>query len=167
MPVAGRQTAKQRAFGRFMVEMERPWIKLQRESLDPRLFERMLRAGKAAFQGTPPLMHYNPLGSEHGDWYAALIDAAVGCAAHTRMPVGRDYTHVALSLNTVRGASHATGPLRAIATVIHCSRQLVTAEGRIVGPGGKQFAHATRSCLVFDLHPSVRLAPTLQSCITA
>ena len=128
-----------------MVEMERLWIKLQREGLDPRLFERMLRAGKAAFQGTPQLMHYNPLGSEHGDWYAALIDAAVGCAAHTRMPVGRDYTHVALSLNTVRAASLETGPLRAIGTVIHCSRQLVTAEGRIVGPGGKQFAHATTS----------------------
>ena len=43
--------------------------------------------GKAVFQGTPQLKHYNPLGSVHGGWYATLLDSALGCAVHTTMQV--------------------------------------------------------------------------------
>ena len=107
--------------------------------------------GKATFQGTPQLKHYNPLGTVHGGWYATLLDSAVGCAVHTLMPAGRGYTTAELSINIVRAASHESGPLRAIGTVIHCGKQLATAEGRIVGPDGKLYAHATTTCLVFDL----------------
>ena len=107
--------------------------------------------GSATFQGTPQLKHYNPLGSVHGGWYATLLDSAVGCAIHTMMPVGRAYTTAELSVNIVRGASHKSGPLRAIGTVIHCGKQLATAEGRIVGVDGKLYAHATTTCLVFEL----------------
>jgi uncharacterized protein (TIGR00369 family) len=107
--------------------------------------------GRTVFQGTPQLKHYNPLGSVHGGWYATLLDSAVGCAVHTMMPVGRAYTTAELSVNIVRAASHKTGPLRAIGTIIHCGKQLATAEGRIVGVDGKLYAHATTTCLVFDL----------------
>ena len=119
------------------------------ETLDFALVE--IEPGKAVFQGTPQLKHYNPLGSVHGGWYATLLDSAVGCAIHTMMPVGRGYTTAELSVNIVRAASHKTGPLRAIGTVIHCGKQLATAEGRIVGPDGKLYAHATTTCLVFEL----------------
>lgn len=118
------------------------------ETLDFALVE--VEPGKAIFQGTPQLKHYNPLGTVHGGWYATLLDSAVGCAVHTMMPVGRAYTTAELSINIVRAASHKTGPLRAIGTVIHCGRQLATAEGRIVGPDGKLYAHATTTCLVFE-----------------
>ena len=119
------------------------------ETLDFALIE--VEPGKAIFQGTPQLKHYNPLGSVHGGWYATLLDSAVGCAVHTMLPVGRAYTTAELSVNIVRAASHATGPLRAIGTIIHCGRQLATAEGRIVGPDGKLYAHATTTCLVFEM----------------
>ena len=107
--------------------------------------------GKATFQGTPQIKHYNTMGTVHGGWYATLLDSAVGCAVHTLMPAGRGYTTAELSINIVRAASHETGPLRAIGTVIHCGKQLATAEGRIVGPDGKLYAHATTTCLVFEL----------------
>jgi uncharacterized protein (TIGR00369 family) len=107
--------------------------------------------GRAVFQGTPQLKHYNPLGSVHGGWYATLLDSAVGCAVHTMMPIGRAYTTAELSLNIVRAASSKSGPLRAIGTVIHCGRQLATAEGRIVDADGKLYAHATTTCLVFEM----------------
>jgi len=119
------------------------------ETLDFALIE--IEPGKAVFQGTPQLKHYNPLGTVHGGWYATLLDSAVGCAVHTMMPAGRAYTTAELSINIVRAASHKTGPLRAIGTVIHCGRQLATAEGRIVGPDGKLYAHATTTCLVFEV----------------
>jgi uncharacterized protein (TIGR00369 family) len=107
--------------------------------------------GRTVFQGTPQLKHYNPLGTVHGGWYATLLDSAVGCAVHTMMPVGRAYTTAELSVNIVRAASHKTGPLRAIGTIIHCGKQLATAEGKIVGADGKLYAHATTTCLVFEV----------------
>jgi uncharacterized protein (TIGR00369 family) len=107
--------------------------------------------GRAVFQGQPQLKHYNPLGSVHGGWYATLLDSAVGCAVHTVMPMGRAYTTAELSVNIVRAASHKSGPLRAIGTVVHAGRQLATAEGRIVGADGKLYAHATTTCLVFEM----------------
>jgi uncharacterized protein (TIGR00369 family) len=119
------------------------------ETLDFSLIE--VAPGKAVFQGTPQLKHYNPLGSVHGGWYATLLDSALGCAVHTMMPAGRAYTTAELSLNIVRAASHKTGPLRAIGSVIHCGRQLATAEARIVGSDGKLYAHATTTCLVFEV----------------
>ena len=71
-------------------------------------------------------------GSGSRGWlYATLLDSAAGCAVHTLIPAGQSYTTAELSLNIVRAASHATGPLRAIGTVIHCGKQLATAEGRI------------------------------------
>ena len=118
------------------------------ETLDFALVE--IEAGKAVFQGTPQLKHYNPLGTVHGGWYATLLDSAMGCAVHTMMPAGRGYTTAELSVNIVRAATHESGPLRAIGTVIHCGKQLATAEGRIVGPDGKLYAHATTTCLVFE-----------------
>ena len=109
--------------------------------------------GRAVFQGTPQLMHYNPLGSVHGGWYATLLDSALGCAVHTTVPAGYGYTTAELGVNIVRAASATTGPLRAIGQVIHSGRQLATAEARIVGPDGRLYAHATTTCRVFPIRP--------------
>ena len=119
------------------------------DTLDFSLVE--VSEGRVVFQGIPQLKHYNPLGTVHGGWYATLLDSALGCAVHTMMPVGRGYTTAELGVNIVRAASFKTGPLRAIGTVIHCGRQMATAEARIVGPDGKLYAHATTTCLVFEL----------------
>jgi uncharacterized protein (TIGR00369 family) len=118
------------------------------ETMDFSLVE--VGPGKAIFQGVPQLKHYNPLGTVHGGWYATLLDSALGCSVHTMLPAGRAYTTAELGVNIVRAASSQSGPLRAIGTVIHCGRQLATAEARIVGPDGKLYAHATTTCLVFE-----------------
>jgi uncharacterized protein (TIGR00369 family) len=119
------------------------------ETMDFTLVQASL--GSTTFQGTPQLKHYNPLGTVHGGWYATLLDSAVGCAVHTMMPPGRSYTTAELSVNIVRAAHAKTGPLRAIGTVIHCGKQLATAEGKIIGADGKLYAHATTTCLVFEI----------------
>lgn len=108
-------------------------------------------AGRAVFQGIPLAQHYNPLGTVHGGWFATLLDSALGCAVQTTLPVGRSYTTAELSVNIVRPASHNTGPLRAVATVIHGGRQITTAEARIEDEMGKLYAHATTTCFVFDV----------------
>jgi len=110
--------------------------------------------GRAVFQGLPQTMHLNPMGTVHGGWYATLLDSAVGCAVHTTMPPGRAYTTAELSVNLVRGAVPGREPLRAIGAVLHSGRQLATAEGRIVDAAGRLYAHATTTCLVFELPPA-------------
>ena len=39
--------------------------------------------------------------------------------------------------------------VRAEGKVIHVGRQVGTAEGRLVGPDGKLYAHATTTCMIF------------------
>ncbi|HMO48257.1 MAG TPA: PaaI family thioesterase [Rubrivivax sp.] len=106
--------------------------------------------GKAVFQGVPQLMHYNPLGSVHGGWYATLLDSAMGCAVHTALQAGQAYTTAELGIHIVRAASLKSGPLRAIGQTVHVGRQLATAEARIVGADGKLYAHGSTTCLVFE-----------------
>jgi acyl-coenzyme A thioesterase PaaI-like protein len=48
----------------------------------------------------------------------------------------------------------AIGPkaprVRAEGRVLHCGRQLATAQARLYGPDGTLYAHAKTTCLVFD-----------------
>jgi uncharacterized protein (TIGR00369 family) len=107
--------------------------------------------GRMVFQGTPHIGHYNPIGSVHGGWIAAILDSAVGCAVHSALPAGTGYTTVELKLNYVRAVTTKTGPLRAEGKVIHVGRQLATAEGRLHDARGKLYAHASTTCMVFPL----------------
>ena len=40
--------------------------------------------------------------------------------------------------------------VRAEGRLVHAGRQVATAEGRLVGPDGKLYAHASTTCLIFD-----------------
>ena len=106
--------------------------------------------GRAVFQGTPGEAHLNPLGTVHGGWYATLLDSALGCAVHTMMPCGRAYTTAELSVRLVRALTPRVARVRAIGEVVHCGRQMATAEARLVDAEGKLYAHASTTCLVFD-----------------
>ncbi len=110
--------------------------------------------GVAVFQGKPSRRHYNPLGGVHGGWFATLLDSAVGCAVHTLMVPGRGYTTLELKINLVRALSEQVPLVRAEGRVVHLGRQTATAEGKLVGHDGKLFAHATTTCLVFDIKAS-------------
>jgi uncharacterized protein (TIGR00369 family) len=127
-------------------ELPYPYIA---DTMDYLLME--VAEGRAVFQGVPQEKHLNPMGGVHGGWYATLLDSALGCAVHTLMPPGRGYTTAELSVNLVRAAVPGREPLRAIGQVIHCGRQLATAEARIVDAAGKVYAHGTTTCLVFEL----------------
>lgn len=119
------------------------------QTLDFMLLE--VGEGRALFQGTPGPAHLNPMGTIHGGWYATLLDSAMGCAVHTMMPAGRGYTTAEMGVNLVRAIGSKAPRVRAEGKVIHCGRQLATAEARLYGPDGTLYAHATTTCLVFEL----------------
>ncbi|WP_051303397.1 PaaI family thioesterase [Comamonas composti] len=107
--------------------------------------------GEAVFQGRPGPSHLNPMGTIHGGWFATLLDSALGCAVQTCLPPGRGYTTAELGVNLVKALTPRVERVRAIGKVLHCGRQLATAEARLIGPDGTLYAHATTTCLVFEL----------------
>lgn len=107
--------------------------------------------GQAIFQGRPGTAHMNPLGTIHGGWFATILDSALGCAVHSRMPPGRGYTTAELSVNIVKALTPKVQRVRAVGQVLHCGRQLATADAKLLGPDGTLYAHATTTCLVFEL----------------
>lgn len=106
--------------------------------------------GRAVFQGQPLPRHYNPLGTVHGGWFAALLDSAVGCAVHASLPAGKSYTTAELKINIVRPLTDKVPLVRAEGKVIHLGTRMATAEGRLTGPDGKLYAHASTTCFIFD-----------------
>ena len=121
------------------------------ESLDFMLVH--VSEGEAVFQGRPGTRFMNPMGGLHGGWYATLLDSAVGCAVHTTLHAGRAYTTLEFKMNLVRAIGSNVPLVRAEGRVIHAGRQVATAEGKLLGPDGKLYAHATTTCLIFDLPP--------------
>ena len=107
--------------------------------------------GTATFEGDTSFDLYNPIGSVHGGWYGVLLDSAMGCAIHTRLPRGKGYLTLEYKENILRGAREDTGTLRALGVARHVGRQTATADGTLVGPDGKVYASGTTTCLVFDI----------------
>ena len=139
-----------------MLRGELPYPPISR-SLDFMLIE--VSHGRAVFQGTPGLAHYNPLGSVHGGWFATLLDSALGCSVHAALPAGKGYTTLELKLNLIRALTTAVPRVRAEGSVIHVGGQTATAEARLVGPDGRLYAHGTTTCLVFDHRPARSPSP--------
>ncbi len=132
----------------MMLRGELPYPPIAR-TLDFQLLE--AEKGRALFQGRPGPAHLNPMGSIHGGWYATLLDSALGCAVHTMMPAGRGYTTAELGVNLVKAIGRDVQRVRAEAHVLHCGRQLATAEAKLYGPDGTLYAHGTTTCLVFEM----------------
>src|SRR5262249_4419071 len=104
--------------------------------------------GHAAFEFVPGERHYNPIGVVHGGLAMTLLDSAMGCSIHTRMPAGGAYTTLEAKTNLVRAITSETGRLRAIGKLVHLGNRIATAEGRLEDASGKLYAHATTTCIV-------------------
>jgi uncharacterized protein (TIGR00369 family) len=107
--------------------------------------------GRAVFEGTPAFKYYNPLGTVHGGHAAILLDSCMGCAVHTTLPTGVGYATLEFKVSLVRALTADTGPVRAEGKAITTGRRVATAEGRLTDAAGRLLAHATTTCLVFEL----------------
>lgn len=104
--------------------------------------------GRFVFQGRPNTRFLNPMGTLHGGWIATLLDSCVACAVHSTLPAGRGPTTAELKISYVRALTPQVRLVRAEGRIINTGRQLGFAEGRLVGPDGTLYAHATTTCLV-------------------
>lgn len=106
--------------------------------------------GRFVFQGRPSARFVNPMGTMHGGWIATLLDSAVACAVHTLLPADVGYTTAELKVSYVRALTLDVPLVRAEGTVINTGRTLGFAEGRLLGPDGRLYAHATTTCVVLN-----------------
>jgi uncharacterized protein (TIGR00369 family) len=109
--------------------------------------------GRALFEGTPELRHYNPMGTVHGGFAATLLDSAVACAVVSTLIKGETFTTLELKINMVRPLTKDTGPVRADGRIIHRGRTIATSEGYLRDAADKLYAHATTTCMIFPAKP--------------
>jgi uncharacterized protein (TIGR00369 family) len=104
--------------------------------------------GLAVFECEPGEQHYNPIGVVHGGLAMTLLDSAMGCCVHTRLPAGGAYTTLEVKVNLVRAITAKTGTIRATGRVIHLGGKTATAEARLEDTAGKLYAHGTTTCII-------------------
>jgi uncharacterized protein (TIGR00369 family) len=96
----------------------------------------------------PSEYHFNPIGSVHGGVTATILDSAMACAIHSKLPQGTAYTTLEIKVNYIRPIIIETGRLTCVGEVIHMGRRMATAEGKLYDAAGKLYAHATTTCMV-------------------
>jgi uncharacterized protein (TIGR00369 family) len=107
--------------------------------------------GRVTFYLDPQEFHYNPLGGVHGGVIATMLDSAAGCSVHTTLPAGMGYTSLDLNVKFLRPITVATGRLTCTGAVLQSGRRTALAEARLTDVKGRLLAHATSSCLLFEL----------------
>jgi uncharacterized protein (TIGR00369 family) len=114
-------------------------------------FDCTAEPGAVVIHSVPGFRHYNPIGSVHGGYAATLLDSAMGLAVHTMLPVGTGYTTLEFKISFIRGMTKDTGPVRSEGRTLNVGRRTATAEARITDAEGRLLAHATTTCLVFEI----------------
>jgi uncharacterized protein (TIGR00369 family) len=119
------------------------------QNIEP--FDYSAEPGVVAFSSVPGFRHYNPIGSVHGGYAATLLDSAMGLAVHSMLPKGAGYTTLEFKISFIRGMTKDTGVVRSEGRTLNVGRRAATAEARITDVQGRLLAHATTTCLVFEI----------------
>jgi uncharacterized protein (TIGR00369 family) len=117
-------------------------------------FDCTVEPGVAVLHSIPGIQHYNPIGSVHGGYAAILLDSAMGLAIHSMLPAGSGYTTLEFKISFIKGMSKDSGTVRTEGRILNVGRRAATAEARITDAKGRLLAHATTTCLVFDIPKS-------------
>jgi uncharacterized protein (TIGR00369 family) len=107
--------------------------------------------GSVTLELDPQEFHYNPLGTVHGGVISTLLDTAAACSVHTTLPAGVGYTSLDLNVKFLRPVTIASGRLTCAGAVLQRGRRTALAEARLTDTKGRLLAHATSSCMIFDL----------------
>src|SRR3984885_16248513 len=119
------------------------------QTIEP--FDSTAEPGVVVMHSIPGFRHYNPIGSVHGGYAATLLDSAMGLAVHSMLPVGTGFTTLEFKISFIRGMTKDTGPVRTEGRTLNVGRRAATAEARITDAKGRLLAHATTTCLVFEI----------------
>jgi uncharacterized protein (TIGR00369 family) len=119
------------------------------QTIEP--YDQTAEPGHVVFYSVPGFRHYNPIGSVHGGYAATLLDSVMGLAIHTALQAGTGYTTLEFKISFIKGMTEHTGPVRSEGKTLSVGRRAATAEARITDSKGRLLAHATTTCLVFEI----------------
>jgi uncharacterized protein (TIGR00369 family) len=119
------------------------------QTIEP--FDSTAEPGVVVMHCVPGFRHYNPIGSVHGGYAATLLDSAMGLAVHSALPAGTGYTTLEFKVSFIKGMTKDSGVVRTEGRTLNVGRRAATAEARITDSKGRLLAHATTTCLVFEI----------------
>jgi uncharacterized protein (TIGR00369 family) len=119
------------------------------QNIEP--FDSTAEPGIVVMHSIPGFRHYNPIGSVHGGYAATLLDSAMGLAIHSMLPAGTGYTTLEFKVSFIKGMTKDSGAVRTEGRTLNVGRRAATAEARITDAKGRLLAHATTTCLVFEI----------------
>jgi uncharacterized protein (TIGR00369 family) len=122
------------------------------QTIEP--FDSTAEPGVVVMHSIPGFRHYNPIGSVHGGYAATLLDSAMGLAVHSALPPGTGYTTLEFKVSFIKGMTKDSGVVRSEGRTLNVGRRAATAEARITDAKGRLLAHATTTCLVFEIPKS-------------
>jgi uncharacterized protein (TIGR00369 family) len=114
-------------------------------------FDCTAEPGVVVLNSIPGFRHYNPIGSVHGGYAAILLDSAMGLAVQSMLPPGMGFTTLEFKVSFIKGMTKDTGAIRTEGRILNVGRRTATAEARITDAKGRLLAHATTTCLVFEI----------------
>src|SRR3979411_2124244 len=114
-------------------------------------FDSTAEPGVVVMHSIPGFRHYNPIGSVHGGYAATLLDSAMGLAEDSTLAPGTGYTTLEFKISFIKGMSKDSGTVRTEGRILNVGRRAATAEARITDAKGRLLAHATTTCLVFEI----------------
>src|ERR1700686_3584882 len=114
-------------------------------------FDCTAEPGVVVIHSVPGFRHYNPIGSVHGGYAGTPRDSVMGLAVHTMLPAGNGYTTLEFKISFIKGMTDNTGTVRSEGRTLNVGRRTATAEARITDTKGRLLAHATTTCLVFEI----------------
>jgi uncharacterized protein (TIGR00369 family) len=115
------------------------------------IFDPTAEPGLVVMKSIPGFRHYNPIGSVHGGYAATLLDSAMGLAVHSMLPAGSGYTTLEFKVSFIKGMTKDTGTVRTEGRILNVGRRAATAEARITDSSDRLLAHATTTCLIFEV----------------
>jgi uncharacterized protein (TIGR00369 family) len=119
------------------------------QTIEP--FDCSAEPGVVVIHSIPGFRHYNPIGSVHGGYAAILMDSAMGLAIHSMLPARSGYTTLEFKISFIKGMSKDSGTVRTEGRTLSVGRRAAAAEARITDAKGRLLAHATTTCLVFEI----------------
>lgn len=102
----------------------------------------------------------NTMGMAHGGVAATMLDTAMGCAAHTMLPVGSGIVTLDLTITYLRPITAKHTPVVAAGRVINLGRRTIYVGGEVRGSDDTLVAHAVGN---FSIVGSGSRAPATES----
>ena len=106
-----------------------------------------LEKGYVLFEVKPDGRHLGPFGAVHGGYVATTLDSAVSCAVISLLEPGVPQVVVDLNVKMLK-AIPRDKVMNSEGKVLHLSKRIAMAEGKIMDHEGTLYAHATATCML-------------------